>query len=78
MASPKFEALLTDKSVKISCSGEEVWRDTREVGGCFCGGVNFLIFQIASVAGNADESDGDFDGGEGVKEAVDVVDEWVC
>ena len=43
------------------------------MGVCFCGGVDFLISLNASVAGNLDKGDGDFDGGEAVKEDVDAV-----
>jgi len=45
---------------------------------CFCGDVDFPISLNASVARNPDKGDGYFDGGKGVKEAVDAVDEWVC
>ena len=48
------------------------------MGGCSCGSVDFIISLNASVARNPDKGDGHFDGGEGVKEDVDTVDEWVC
>ena len=44
----------------------------REKRTCFRGSVDFLVGLNASMAG------GDFDGGEGVKEDVDAVGEWMC
>ena len=40
------------------------------MGSCFCGSVDFLIYLNASVPGNPDKGDGDFEDGEGVKEDV--------
>ena len=57
MGSPKFQGLLADKSAEIGSSGDEVRGDAGEVGGCFCGGVHFLISLNASVAGNPEKGD---------------------
>jgi len=42
---------------------------------CFCGSVYFLISENASVAGDPNKGDYNFDDAKGVKEDVDAVDE---
>ena len=52
--------------------------DAGEMGGCFCSGVDLLISLNTWVVGNPDKGDGNFDGGDGLKEDMDAVDDWVC
>ena len=35
-------------------------------------------FVVESISGNPVKGDDDFDGGEGVKEDMDAIDDWVC